>query len=306
MSQRFFLLLLLAAGSLFIGCNNSDDKPDVSDKPKEFVLFDALIGYMGKPDDLTAEKISPMALFYSTYLTSPDPANPTKEVLDMAKINSAAEAALQRGVKFVCTDIETWYNDDGMGADSLKNNFIKMFDLFREKIAGVQISNYGIPFTNLNRSRYDNSGNEKALTEEAVMQNWKNASQKRFASVSAMDYLCPSVYLAVPNIVSWAYDLKMTVSEIRRIDSSKKIYVYMWPQYYDLADSPYCRKFIDPADWKKMLEHAFKYCDGVVLWGSSFDENGNYNQWSDPKIQAMFSATKEFIAEHASSIKLVE
>jgi hypothetical protein len=307
MYQRFFLsLLLLVTTHVFISCNDSDGKSDVPEETKEFVLFDALAYYAGKPEDLTADKLSQMTLIYENNLINWDPTDVSKIFLDMNKVTAEAEAAAQKGIKFVCTDIETWYNDDGMGADSLKNNFVKMYDVFRAKMAGVQVSNYGVPFTNLNRSRYNSDGSKKTHADDEILQRWKDASQKRYASVSAMDYLCPSVYLAMPDIASWAYDLRTTVNECKKLDKSKKVYVYMWPQYYDLADGPYNKVFIDPADWKRMLEHAFKYCDGVVLWAHPLDNNGNWIEWSDPRVQAMFSATKEFIAEHAENIKVMK
>lgn len=263
---------------------------------KQFVLFDAM-HYTGKPD-LASDALHPVNLIYQGYLTKPDPNDSSKFILDMDKVNNMAESAAAFPKVMVSTDIEYWYADRKMNGEKMKENFITLFNAFREKNPEVQISNYGVPYSALCLRRY---GREN-VAEEEILREWRASSAKRIACHEVMDYFCPSVYIGVPGVESWAKDLETTVNEIKTLNSTKKIYVYIWPQYYDFANSPYYKKFIAPSDWKKMLESAFEYCDGVIIWASNTDENKQVVYWSDSRVQAMWNVTKEFIASHKGNI----
>ena len=290
----FPLAVLVLAGN--VACKEVANPPTNTTTVKKFVLYDAM-HYQGKID-LTSERFSRIKLLYETSLTKPDPNNTAKVILDMDKINTEAEAANYSN-SVVCTDIEQWFNDNSVSGAEMASRLTTMFNVFRDKISNVKICNYGIAPSALCVYRYYHNGE---TTEEMLINNWKTSNQKRWASANTVDFFAPPVYIAEPNIESWISDLKITVNEIKAHDATKKIIVFLWPQYYDKTGSPYYKKFIATDIWRQMLEAVYENCDGAIIWSSNTDENAQIVTWNDSRVQAMMSATKEFIAAHIGNI----
>jgi hypothetical protein len=259
---------------------------------KNFVLYDAM-HYSGKID-LTSIGFSRINLFYESSLTKADPTNSSKLILDMDAINVAATAANYSN-SVVCTDIEQWFTDSSVSGTEMANRFTTMFDAFRSKIANVQIGNYGIAPSALCVSRFYDNG---ASSETTLISNWKTSNVKRWTAAGTVDYFAPPVYICQPNITQWISDLVTTVNEIKTHDATKKIIVFIWPQYYDKPGSAYYKQFINTSIWQQMLEAVYANCDGAIIWSSNTDENENIVTWDDSRVQAMMGVTKTFIAEH--------
>lgn len=267
---------------------------------KKFVLFDAM-NYVDKPADLTSEGLLPIKVIYENFLTSPNPDDSSKVILDLGKIKTQAYNTLHLNPKYICTDVEQWFYDASVNSKEMSNRFNKMFKVFRDKINDVKISNYGIAPSALCVYRfYDNNQTDN----ETLINNWRKSNEKRWDSVKNVDFLTPCVYIAEPNIDSWIKDLELTVKEIKKHDSYKKIIVFIWPQYYDKPNSPYFKQFIDPKIWAKMLTAVYAYCDGAIIWSSTTDENKQTVKWNDSRVQTMMDATKQFINFHKNSIKV--
>lgn len=260
---------------------------------KKFVLFDAM-GYTGKPADLSSEGLVNMKVIYEGFLTQKDPKDPSKVILDLDKVKKQADEAILSNQKFICTDIEQWFYDGSMDSEKMSNGLNTMFQVFRDKIKDVCIGNYGIAPSALCVLRYyDNNKTEN----DSLINNWRKYNEKRWESVKNVDFIAPTVYIAEPNIDSWIEDLKTTVKEIKRHNLSKKIIVFIWPQYYDKPQSPYCEHFIEPEIWGKMLEAIYENCDGAIIW-SGTEENKKIVKWDDSRIQKMMSVTKRFVDLH--------
>lgn len=259
---------------------------------KEFTFYDALT-YPGKPD-LSAEGLTPIHLIYEAKLTSPSVLNPDKAVIDIDKINNQAEMYAYFPDVVVSTDIEQWLWDVTIGGDSLAFLYKTVFDRFRVKNPNVIIGNYGIAPGTLNIYRY----NLPSLYEEVLLARWKRDNLKRWESVKHADIIFPSVYIPEPNITSWINDLKITVSEIKKYAPTKKIVVYIWPQYYDQPGSIYNKQFISPEIWEQILEAVYENCDGAIIWSTKTDESGNLAFWSDQRVQDIWNVTKNFISSH--------
>lgn len=302
LSMKWLLLFSFIMG--MISCEKTQEEPPpyIEEEPedsigpqKEFIIYDVL-SYKNKPN-LVPDKISKMEIYYEGHLTKTDPVT-GKIVLDMNKINTFAESSAVRKPKMIATDIEDWYGDQSVSGEEMDARLQTMFNVFRSKIPGVKIANYGLPMNNLMLRRYNRNA-----TEEEILSEWRTVSERRWKASASGDYYSPSAYIGVPGVDAWARDLKIMVDEMRAKGvTGKKIYVYLWPQYYNFNDSPYAHQFIDPIDWKKMLETAYKLCDGVILWSSSKDADGNDIDWSNAGVQAMFNATKEFISDHSANI----
>jgi hypothetical protein len=284
---------------------DDDDDDNTTPTGKEFIIYDAL-SYRNKPN-LAEHKISRMEIIYEAQLTKKDP-NTGKIMIDLDQITTFAEAAAVKGAKTIATDIEDWYGDSSISGDQMNTWFKAMFDVFREKNPNVRIANYGLPVANLQLRRFNRAAD---FPEEEVMSEWRHVNERRWAASESGDYYNPSLYIGESrkgsgkaDVKEWIQDMKTMVDEIKaKGKSNYPIYVWIWPQYYNF-DSSLAKKFIEPEIWKQMLEGAFEHSDGVILWSGTTDENENEVQWSDPRVQAMFEATKEFIAEHESNIIL--
>jgi hypothetical protein len=285
LNNLFFLLtfLLLAEN---VACKDVTKPMRDKRTVKKFVLYDAM-SYLGKPD-LTSDGFSRIKVLYEEQLTNPDPNDNTKVILDLNKINKLAAEAGYSNSTVICTDIEQWFNDRSVSGEEMANRFTIMFDVFRTKIANVQIGNYGVAPSALCVSRFFDNGK---IVEKTLINNWKASNEKRWASANAVDFFAPTVYIAEPNVVSWINDLKITVKEIKAHDAAKKIIVFLWPQYYDKPNSPYYKKVIAPEIWKRMLDAVYENCDGAIIWSGSIDAIN----WDDSRVQAIINVTKQFI-----------
>lgn len=298
----YFILLF----PFIISCTKDlvDDKKGIPiDKgepviERKFALYDAM-NYPGKPD-LTNEGVLPVYLIYENALTTSGTAGANDVVLDMDKVEVMAELASQFPYVMVSTDIEDWFGDAKVDQDIMFDRFNIMFDVFRSKSSSIQIGNYGIAPSALCVYRFYN---KDRWEEDVLIQNWKSSNAKRWKSIDAADVIMPVVYIAEPNIESWIKDLDITITEIKKYNTNKKIIVYIWPQYYNKPDSPYNSEIIDAETWMKMLEAVYEKCDGAIIWSGRTDKNGSTIHWNDAKIQAIWSNTKAFVSNHKNNLQ---
>ena len=283
-AKRMILVALTAL--LLWGCTSG-----VSEK--EFVVYDRL-AYPGKPD-LSSDGLSPIKLIYESHLL-------TDGLIDMDKINARIVEANDEGIKAISTDIESWYWGGIHSNESLKDSLSKVFDAFRSGIEGANVGNYGVPIGTLNIAR--NVESMAGKSEEEILSIWKERNN-RLAAGEASDVLYPSLYIYNPDIEQWIEDLKITVEYIRSYYPDKKIVGYIWPQYYDWKTNPHYMQFIPEDKFLQMLEAAFEYIDGVVLWAHGRDtDNKTKVPWEDERVQATYRAIKTFTENHRDDIVL--
>jgi hypothetical protein len=265
---------------------------------KQFEIYEWL-GYPDKPD-LLSEKVSKIFLIGESQITKPDPTGVRpKGVLDWDKIALITQQAKLSGYKFINTDIETWWGN--LDANTYASDHDEMFKYIKKEIPGAILGAYGIPVSNLKIRRWK----REHLPEQEIIDEWKRSSESRFQAGYISDVLAPSFYIDNPDTTQWLKDLKTTVEYLKEKFPYKKIYGYLWPQYYDLADNPYYKSFIEPEVWNALLEGAYKYLDGVILWAGSTDSEGNTVSWNDPRVQTFWNVTKDFIAKYSNTIKVV-
>ena len=280
LSENGYQVIELATG--FLGWYDAGKPVE-----KGFVVYDCL-GYPGKPD-LTDDGLSKIRLIYEFRLLS-------SGLIDKDKINACISEANDAGVKAISIDIESWYWDKNYSNQSLKDSLQLVYDLFREGVPDAHIGNYGVPIGNVNIARYVEGMEDKSDDEimEVLHQN-----NNRLAAGEVSDVLYPSLYIYGPDIDQWIKDLKLTVDYIRKYYPQKKIVGYIWSQYYNWNTSPYYMQFISEDKFLKMLEAAYEYLDGVVLWAHGRDtDNKTYVRWDDERVQAIYSAIKTFTTTH--------
>ena len=282
-------ITILLCAITFYSCIGAPTSNNV-DENKDFPLYDAMF-FRGKPN-LESEGLRPFILLYENRLTKID--DNGKLVLDTEKVTNEAIKAAQNPDVVVSTDIEKWYGDSSISDEELADRFKSLFDLFKQDNPKLKIGNYGVAPSNLNVYRFY----DKGKTEDSLLlARWRKNNERRFAAMTHVDIIFPALYIPEPDIVSWEKDFKTTIEEIRKHNSEKPIIVYLWPAFYDAPWSEYNRLIMDPDLWKSILEVAYKYADGAVLWASPVDKDKNHIYWDDPKVQAVWQVTREFIKE---------
>ena len=259
-----------------------------------FYVYDAM-HYQDKPASLVEDKISPVKLIYEAFLIGED-----KE-LDMAKIDARIEEIKASGVNTISTDIEEWYSS--RTGEEMKAGFTTLFNRFKDAVPECNVGNYGVPVADLNVLRYTPSMDGKS--EEEIISRWKSNSKNRFAVADVSDVLYPSLYAMNPDMDQFVRDLETTAEFIRKKFPGKKIIGYIWPQYYNLKTNPYYQQFISPEDWRIILDACYENLDGVVIWAHGRDEDNTTRvKWTDKRVQAIYAATKKFIADHYDAIEV--
>lgn len=300
MNRQFFVMLLAAFVSLFsVGCYAAP----ASSSGKPFVMYDTM-DYVGKPKDLSAERLSRAMLIYERQITMPATDGKRKAgVFNPVRVKQYAHKSLKEGTNVIALDIESWFGKiDGqiLSGEAIAQDFDTMFKEFKRINPDAKIGNYGVPVANLNLIRFI----RPHQSEAAILKKWREASQRRIAAGAVSDDLYPVFYIGGPDVKQWEKDMATMVAEIKRLYPEKRIIGYIWPQYYSFRDSPYFKQFIGPKEWRAMLEASIKHLDGVIIWSDKRDEHDKIVRWEDPRVQAMMKATREFVATHDKRVQL--
>lgn len=312
MKKKLASLLAVAALLLTAACAKPEDRPAyIPDEEegeegvsgREFYIFDCWSAYKGKPDDMSADKFSKCQLIYEAFLLGDD-----KEI-DMAKVKQQAQLAKLTGVSYISTDIEDWYSTkDG---ESIKAGLLQVFNEFKKAVPGCVIGNYGVPVSDLNVRRYSESS--KTRTEEEIQAEWISSSKKRVPAAEVSDALFPSMYThtdgsSADPIIQYEKDVKLTSDYLRTNFPDKKIYAYIWPQFYNLHTSPNdtYQKFMTKEQWTRVLEVCYENFDGVILWCHGKGPDGEEVAWSDSRVQEIYAATKNFVSKYYDNIAVAE
>lgn len=285
-------LVFLLTGS--VSCTEETEFLNLTDetRKKTFALYDAM-HYANKPD-LGPEGLKPVILLYESTLTSRDPQNQTKMIIDPSKMSKQAALAKQRPDVIVSTDIEQWFDDKDLSGAEMNNRFKILFEAFKKENPAVKIGNYGLAPSCLNIYRfYDKSKSRN----DQLLASWRAFNAKRFASIQHADIIFPSLYIPDPNIASWKEDFITTMKEIKRQDPEKPVVVYLWPAYYNAPWSEYSCVIVKPEIWKEMLETAYEYADGAIIWAMGTDKNKKKIYWTDPAVQQIWNTTRAFMIE---------
>ena len=310
MKKRLFKWMLAVAAVMMVAsCAKPEDRPayipdeeegeEGGSTGREFYIFDCWSAYKGKPDDMSADKFSKCQLIYEAFLLGDD-----KEI-DMAKVKQQAQLAKMTGVRYISTDIEEWYSTkDGEG---IKSGLLQVFNEFKKVIPDCIIGNYGVPVGDLNVRRY--SASQIGKPEDEIIAGWKSTSDKRAPAAEVSDALFPSMYTHTDGsnadpITQYEKDVKTTADFLRSEFPNKKIYAYIWPQFYNLHMSPNdsYQKFMTGAQWTRVLEVCYANFDGVILWCHGKGQDDEAVAWSDSRVQEVYAATKNFVSKYYDNI----
>ena len=313
MKLKFTSFLAVAAILLTAACTKPEDDrpayiPDDEEEEtggatgREFYIFDQWAAYKGKPDVLHA-KCSRLLIAYEAFLLGEDDKNSADEITDWEtisdkKIQTQIGIAKLNNITTISADVEHWYTS--RDAEGIKAGLKTIFDKFKEGIPGCSVGNYGVPVMDLNIMRFGLKG----WTEEQILERWKSDSQRRMPAAEVSDVLYPSMYIMNDDLTQYEKDVKITANYIRTNFPGKKIYAYVWPQFYNLHSEPkdFYQEFLTSEQWTRVLEACFESFDGIVLWCHGNGPDDQPVSWSDPRLQNINAATQRFINSHYDDI----
>lgn len=90
---------------------------------------------------------------------------------------------------------------------------------------------------------------------------------KSWGMTDVVDYFTPSCYDHIAGNDSEAY-IKWQCLECKRLDKTKPIFPFIWPNYHDAAPN-IGGKPIPLDEWRITCRHVFNYADGAIIWGAN-------------------------------------
>ena len=249
---------------------------------KSFVVFDATL-YKNKPD-LSVYGIRPLNILYvSQFYKNNDS---MEQLPSRFRVKELANKAAIRG-DFVLIDIEHW-PVKGMGADVSETvyKFSELIKWFREDQPSLRLGVYALPPI---QDYWRAIGGPTGKGYQA----WQAENNKLMSIAQSADAVFPSLYTFYPDRQGWEKYAVEQIREARRF--GKPVYVFLWPQYHE-SNRLLGGMFLAQDYWKLQLETAFKYADGIVIWGG-WGETGP-TKWNE--AAPWWLVTKEFVVRLGS------
>ncbi len=231
-------------------------------RASEFVVYDGTT-YAQKPD-LANSGIRPITVIYSGSMwknTEDRVSMPNSTVIR----NLAVEAAATTGIAVV--DNESWPVVGAPAPDSILK-YQKMIRLFKQFAPSLTVGYYGFPVRNYTAPMLGSSSPQ--------YKSWQALNDGLAPIAQLSDALFPSTYTFNKDPKDWPKCAIAQIEEARRIGPGKPVYVFLWPQFYQVG------KIIDylPGDyWRLELETARQHADGVVIWGGTGQTWDNNAPW---------------------------
>ncbi len=260
---------------------------------KNFHVYNAMM-YKNMPD-LRSQGLSIINVIYDDSLLQRDDQHPY--VARYRTINSnkilkqANRASLNQNIP-VCLDIESWPLDDNSVLES-KQKYLSVLSQFKKANPNSKVGYYNLmPYADT----YLYESNRVLLHKQEWKNKWINVNDKLkdLAQMSNISY--PSFYTRTTDKQLWLSVVKSQIAKIKQIRKNIPVYAFIWPQYYNEHDASINYKFIDADTWMFELETLYKYCDGIVIWGSPFDQNRAPLYWDGNA--PWWNATQKFIKKY--------
>ncbi len=219
---------------------------------QEFKVFDAT-GFKGKPK-MSHFGIRPMHFIYTNDLwkTKRTEENRWEFVSESMAAKNAKEADGIKG-RAVMVDVQNW--PTGKAPKTTKKSTSRLAALYYDLKRGEPNKNFGY----FNGLPIKNWWTKPPSKKRLKIWRKKNDRLKKLAKKVDTFYL-PG-YTKSKDRERWVRNMEYLIEEARRIGNGQSIYLVLWPQYYNDE-----RNYIEEDFWKKQLQTAKKYADGIVLW----------------------------------------
>lgn len=170
--------------------------------------------------------------------------------------------------EFVCLDIEMWPYAVADIANT-QQKFLNVLDTTRKYNSYSKLGYYNVP----NKPAYKWSSIQPVGSTNYL--NWQSQNTSLSQLYKAVDFLAPSFYAYDNDTLSWRKFVDANLSEIKRLNKNNRpVYAYIWPQYHGNSD-PWSLQWIDQVSWNFQLETLYKLVDGIIIWTSNKDPQGN-------------------------------
>lgn len=260
---------------------------------RSFLIYNA-IAYKDAPD-LTSEGLSKLNMYYGFSLVTADAKNKQHHYVDREKIKNTAINALKTPNVPVCLDIESWNPTVDSSKQQALANYIEVLKVFRKYNTRSRIGYYSLmPYPDFLLQHLWGKDKRKDWGQE-----WTKANNFLKPITKEVDISFPSFYTLVQNdTLTWK---KMVIAQVAKVKSFKKnipVYGFIWPQYHP-SNKLVGNQFIDADTWRFQLETLYKYCDGIVIWGTPYyyqDKKLVYVSWNEK--DAWWKVTQQFIKKY--------
>jgi len=233
----------------------------------QFTVYHGLI-YRGMPD-LEKLGISRVRIIDRGVLTN-DSAEPQ---VDPARVE-ALLASVPKDQTPLVLDFEQFHTT---GSAATVNRSVRKLNeiaaAFRHALPGRRIGHYGaIPIRDYWRAiKLDRSN--------AGFRAWQEENNQLAGLEQQVDLLFPSLYTFYDDREGWQRYAIAQICEARRI-SNKPVIAFLWPEYHD-SNQRVRDRFLPGDYWQLQLETAYRYADGVVIWGGYDLQNRRPRDWDD-------------------------
>jgi Hyaluronidase len=243
---------------------------------RKFAVYDALL-FLDKPD-LTRYGIRKDWVVYTQHLWPSDTSD--YQTPNEQGVRAAAQHVWGVGYRgLVQLDIEVWPVDIRFHAQAAVDegiaNTIQMWEWFKDEVPQFNVGVYYYP--PISDVRGTNAAHVAWLAE---------ANDYLAPLTAVVDAFYPQCYTLDSDQHSWVEHTRLKIAEARRLDYTKPVYPFIWPQYHQI--SGLVNTYVDYHYWLLQL-HTIRNvgADGIILWG------GHQVQWDDS--QGWWRATKEFM-----------
>ena len=245
-----------------------------------FRIFDAT-AYQQKPD-MRGYGIEPIDIVYVSQLWPKWPSGVGIDSLPDSSTLKRLASRLSSHNRPVVVDIEHW---PVRGSPETVQNSIRKYrsvlGSLKQLAPSLKLGLYGVlPTVEYHRALED--------TGSPKYNSWHAENKKLFAISKDVEYTFPSVYTFNLNQRNWE---KYAIAQIREARMyGKPVYVFLWPQYHE-SNPILGKRYLSYQYWILQLETAFKFADGIVIWGGH--KNGGRETWNESAD--WWLATKDFI-----------
>lgn len=276
--MKIFFLLLLVFNYV-----------DLKAQKKDFRVFDAIM-IPDKPD-LTKSGLSFINMIYQETVVNVNLNKPDEMQLSYGKIR-----AIKKNVqpKYpICLDIESWTINQDFHKISIPK-YVNALNVFHKEFPKSEIGYFGI-FPHDSYELYKVNSKTMKDNSRDWKGNWLDLNQKLIPIAKKSDFITLVGYTPNDNKEEWLFALTESLKQARKLAPNKKIFVFLWPQYFNRNES-YNEDFFHSSFWYYQLQKCYELTDGIILWMPPYNiRNKKRIELSWNEGDGWWIRTKEFI-----------
>jgi len=229
----------------------------------QFTVFDMTL-HTDKPADLAARGFVPLPIVYEYHFYDRGESREAMPRDDI--IRKLARDASSKG-EMLNVDLERWKLPGEV------DKYIHVIDTIKDEAPQLRVGLYVAPPKRDYWRAVKGEGSEKYRA-------WQRENDQLKALADKVDILFPNAYTFYDDRDNWVKYATAQIAEAHRLAPGKPVYLTVWPQYHD-SNKDLKGHYI-PADFFRLqLETAYKYADGIVIWGGRDFINGGRLPWRE-------------------------